>query len=327
MKNSVLMTTYNGQRYILEQLHSIYNQTKKPDEVIICDDCSTDDTVDIIRSFIEKESLVNWKLIVNKENKGWQKNFIEALEYVKGDIIFFSDQDDNWYPEKIEVMSNIMKEDNRIQCLAGRFNQIDGQGNNLGEQGNMEVGKSIRKEKERGSYQKFNAITFLGCTMCISKKLASIIWKINVTNFGHDAQACRLAMLLEGMYLLDSAVIKYRMHEENTSGVVAELREGASNLEKRKQTIEANILWLKTIIKYSKEHVLLNKEKEKIVKQTVEMQKDRYLFLEERKFWRYLSLLKYWKYYSGIAMYLGDFAYAYNINGKIAPIMAKIKKY
>jgi len=325
MKNSVLMTTYNGEAFILEQLDSIYNQTKKVNEVIICDDCSTDDTVVIVRNFIEQKSLTNWQVIVNKENKGWQKNFIEALSYVHGDVIFYSDQDDIWYPDKIAVMSNVMQRDKNVQCLAGRVHQIDAQGIALGSQ-EISIVDRIAHTEEISNYKKFNVITFLGCTMCFTRKLADIISEVNATYFGHDAQTCRLAALLGGMYIMESAVLMYRMHENNTSGVVAGLSEGASDLETRKKAIRANIQWLNSIINYSQKHDLLSQEKKIVVRDTIKMQEDRLSFLNNRKFGQYLSLVKYMKYYSGIGMYLGDFAYAYRINAKVAPIMAKMKK-
>lgn len=92
MKVSVVMTTYNGEKYVCEQLNSIYRQTQPPNEVIICDDCSTDKTAQIINEFIEKHNLTNWIFSVNQENKGWQRNFLEAMEKATGDILFLCDE-------------------------------------------------------------------------------------------------------------------------------------------------------------------------------------------------------------------------------------------
>ena len=68
MKVSVAMATYNGMKYIEKQLDSIRNQYIMPDEVIICDDASTDGTADFINEYIEKYSLFGWKLFKNEEN-------------------------------------------------------------------------------------------------------------------------------------------------------------------------------------------------------------------------------------------------------------------
>lgn len=88
-KISVLMTTYNGERYVHKQIESIYRQTRKPDEVVICDDRSTDSTCEIIQRFIKEKSISNWNLYINKENLGWQNNFYQGTSMVEGDMIFF----------------------------------------------------------------------------------------------------------------------------------------------------------------------------------------------------------------------------------------------
>ncbi|WRK53127.1 glycosyltransferase [Coprobacillaceae bacterium CR2/5/TPMF4] len=75
MKISVVMTTYNGQKYIKKQLESIELQTVKIDEVIIIDDCSNDDTVEIVNEFIHNKQLTGWILEENKNNLGYIENF------------------------------------------------------------------------------------------------------------------------------------------------------------------------------------------------------------------------------------------------------------
>ena len=89
MKISVVMTTYNGQKYIKKQLESIELQTVKIDEVIIIDDCSNDDTVEIVNEFIHNKQLTGWILEENKNNLGYIENFKKGLSQATGDIIFF----------------------------------------------------------------------------------------------------------------------------------------------------------------------------------------------------------------------------------------------
>ena len=82
MKLSIVLSTYNGEAYITEQLDSILNQTRKADEVLIFDDCSTDNTPQIIEQFISGHNLTTWKFAVNHENKGWKRNLWKDLEYI-----------------------------------------------------------------------------------------------------------------------------------------------------------------------------------------------------------------------------------------------------
>lgn len=103
MMISVAMCTYNGEHYIEEQLKSIFFQTRKPDEIIICDDCSDDDTVNKIEKMLSSYT-GEAKVIRNKKNLGYKRNFQKAIGLCKGDIIFLSDQDDIWNLNKIEIM-------------------------------------------------------------------------------------------------------------------------------------------------------------------------------------------------------------------------------
>ena len=115
---SVVMTTYNGEKYIVEQLDSIRNQSRVPDEVIIYDDCSSDLTVSLIEKYIDDYELTNWTLHCNERNLGWRKNFVEAMEASTGDLIFLSDQDDIWNRDKIEDMAFYLEKDKKILLLA-----------------------------------------------------------------------------------------------------------------------------------------------------------------------------------------------------------------
>ena len=104
LTTSVVMATYNGEKYIIEQLKSLRDQTKLIDEVLIYDDGSQDKTADLIRKFIEKNKLDNWIFKVNEKNRGWRDNFMELLSAATKEIIFTCDQDDIWLPDKIEKM-------------------------------------------------------------------------------------------------------------------------------------------------------------------------------------------------------------------------------
>lgn len=102
MTVSVCMGIYNGEKYIEEQLDSILRQTRRAEEVILCDDCSTDRTVEIVRLFIEKHGLgESWRLCCNKENRGYPGNFYYAMSLCAGDVVFLADQDDIWAETKL----------------------------------------------------------------------------------------------------------------------------------------------------------------------------------------------------------------------------------
>ena len=98
---SVAMATYNGGRFIRCQIESILNQTLQPDEIVVCDDGSTDDTVTVVREMAEADSRIH--LYVNEDNLGPIQNFAKAMRLCKGDYISLSDQDDVWDDDKLAV--------------------------------------------------------------------------------------------------------------------------------------------------------------------------------------------------------------------------------
>lgn len=127
MKISLVMATYNGAKYLNEQLDSIKNQTLKLDEVIIVDDVSTDDTSYLVEKYISNHQL-NWMFIKNEKNLGYKGNFKKGLAHARGDVIFLCDQDDIWHLDKVERMVEVLNHHPEIKTLASSFNFVDGQG-------------------------------------------------------------------------------------------------------------------------------------------------------------------------------------------------------
>jgi hypothetical protein len=107
MKISVIMCTYNGSRFLREQLKSISMQTRAPDELIICDDCSSDETIEILNNYAMD---VEFPVIVrrNANRLGASKNFEQGMTLTKSDVIVLSDQDDLWRHDKLEILEQVL---------------------------------------------------------------------------------------------------------------------------------------------------------------------------------------------------------------------------
>ena len=105
---SVALCTFNGERFISRQLDSILYQTMPVDEIVVCDDCSTDSTQHILREYAEQFEQI--RLVENEHNLGYIANFEKALQQCKGDFIFLSDQDDIWVPEKVAESINYLSQ-------------------------------------------------------------------------------------------------------------------------------------------------------------------------------------------------------------------------
>ena len=107
MKLSIVLAAYNGAETICAQLESILAQTRKPDEVLIFDDCSTDDTVETVRRFAAQHDPDGAiRLIQNEKNQGWRANFMQGFRQAAGDVIFCADQDDvaRWQAGKMTAV-------------------------------------------------------------------------------------------------------------------------------------------------------------------------------------------------------------------------------
>ena len=106
MKISVALCTYNGEKFLQSQLDSILNQSVAVDEIVVCDDCSTDETLQILENYSEKHPSI-FKIHQNQDNLGYRKNFEQAINHCTGELIFLCDQDDIWLENKVKQIVNI----------------------------------------------------------------------------------------------------------------------------------------------------------------------------------------------------------------------------
>jgi len=113
---SIALCTYNGAPYLLEQLQSFCLQTRLPDELIVCDDGSTDDTLRILDDFARNAPFLV-QTYTNDHNLGYARNFEKAVSLCTGDIIFLSDQDDVWSVSKVEKVYDRFLLDRRLELV------------------------------------------------------------------------------------------------------------------------------------------------------------------------------------------------------------------
>ena len=234
MSISVVMSTYNGKSFIKKQLDSILNQTVIPDEVIICDDCSSDDTVGIISNYITVNNLNTWTLSVNKKNLGYKANFYQGILKSKGDYVFFSDQDDVWLPNKIELMMQTFNEHPEIwtiNCGVCLINEFD---NPIKEkiEKNWANCNFLYTEKKLPRLS-FYASDFIlrhnvgpGCAMAIDRRTADTFIKTYNNELPHDWHMNLIAAINGGCSFLNIPLIKYRLHGNNTIGANTNIFDG-----------------------------------------------------------------------------------------------------
>lgn len=128
---SVVMCTYNGSRFLEEQLESIRIQTRQPDELVVCDDGSQDETCAILKSF-SQIARFRVRVYINRERLGSTRNFDQAIRLADGDLIALADQDDRWMPQKLETLAPYF-EDEEVSGVFTDASLIDQIGNPLGQ--------------------------------------------------------------------------------------------------------------------------------------------------------------------------------------------------
>ena len=209
---SIAMATYNGSKYMKEQLDSIYAQTYKNFEVIVVDDLSTDETVQILEQYKRKYGLTYF---VNDKNMGVTKNFEKAISLCKGEYIALVDQDDIWLPEKIEVLYENIGAASLIYSNAGIVNAKSEIQN--------KTAKSIYPLYEldsntRDLYKYIVLHSFiLGCSTMFKKELLPDLIPIYQTKRNHDWFLTVCAYNNNGIKYIDEVLFYYRHHNNNYS--------------------------------------------------------------------------------------------------------------
>lgn len=210
MKISIAMATYNGAKYLREQLDSFAAQTRLPDELVVCDDGSSDDTLNILEEFA-RTAPFQVRIFRNDVNLGYGQNFGRAMGLCSGDLIFLSDQDDIWFPEKIEVVSNFAKDRPEILLFMNDAELTNADGTPLGL---TKLGQTLSLGLGESQFT-------TGCCMALRGCFAKAALPIPTADFVHDTWLNRLALLVKARSVYSTVLQYYRRHGANTSDWLA----------------------------------------------------------------------------------------------------------
>jgi glycosyltransferase involved in cell wall biosynthesis len=206
MKISVVISTYNGANFIQEQLYSISNQLVLPDEVIISDDCSSDNTIELIEKFKESSPFPIY-IFKNESNLGYSKNFNSALLRSSGDLIFLCDQDDYWYNTKISTIKDLYIN------YPGYFVYMNDA--LLTDQSLVSV--NLSKLQQIYSTGLDDSYFIMGCCSAVRREFLDIIMPIPDNINEHDGWINYIAHGLNRKYITKEILQFYRRHDLNTS--------------------------------------------------------------------------------------------------------------
>lgn len=203
------MATYNGARWLGPQLDSFATQTRRPDELVITDDGSIDDTDAVVAAFA-RTAPFPVRFVRNEARLGFNGNFAHAIGLTAGDVIFISDQDDVWYPDKIGRVAALMAAMPGCLCVVNDQAIADGEGR---ETGGTVLGNVRALGRSDGWYGP-------GCCTAFARGLMPVVTPLPGDVVAYDHWINTLADAMGTRQVLDAPLQMYRRHGGNASGSV-----------------------------------------------------------------------------------------------------------
>lgn len=238
------MAVYNGKRFLKEQIDSLLAQTRLPDVIVCCDDGSTDGSYSWLQQYVtQRGEQERFLLLKNDQNLGYIRNFYQALDLCDADILFLADQDDIWFPEKIEKMTDVFARKPDCALLSCAHTIVNTAGKTV---------KSLRYGQKNGSGQILSipersvvtAFRWPGMTMALRRdfyqEVRSTLSQISAP---HDRVIALSAASQKRMYYTDIPLCAHRFHDNNAGG--EEDRVGTYlTMERRTIELTTSINWL-----------------------------------------------------------------------------------
>jgi glycosyltransferase involved in cell wall biosynthesis len=222
---SVAMCTYNGARFVGAQLASVAAQTRVPDELVVCDDRSTDETFEIVRDFAATAPF-RVRLQVNEANLGSTGNFARALSLCDGELIALCDQDDAWLPSKLARLEEEFARDPCALVVFSDASVVDEElrptGQGLWESVGLSGAELERLKSGRGLGDLLRGSTVTGATMAVAARLRELALPIPTDlPLIHDAWMSLLAACVGVVRPVAEPLVLYRRHTSQQVGPLA----------------------------------------------------------------------------------------------------------
>lgn len=214
------MCVYNGAEYIQDQLDSIAAQSRLPDELVVCDDCSADHTPEIVEAFAS-EAAFPVRLVINEENLGYTKNLERAIGLSTGDIILPCDHDDVWHPEKLRRAETILSSSPRVGAVFSNAEIVDEHLNPLGYSlwQSADFNRSRQKRFMRGKVFEvmLQGNVMYGATTAFRATFKDLILPFS-SDWAADEWIALLLSTVTELAVIHEPLIKYRQHSTSMSG-------------------------------------------------------------------------------------------------------------
>ena len=203
---SVVLASFNGSNFIIEQVVSILKQLREDDELIILDDKSSDNTVELLRNIGDSRI----KIYQNSINIGVIKTFEKAMALANGDYIFIADQDDIWLPGKYAQCLERLEQKNNVLV----FSDVEYISDLIGTE---VIPRKLSKNYKNSILRTLYSNPFMGCTMCFKKSILQVVIPIPRIAPMHDVWIGLTSMMIGEVYYIDKKLIQYRIHSSNAS--------------------------------------------------------------------------------------------------------------
>jgi glycosyltransferase involved in cell wall biosynthesis len=224
LKLSIVLCTYNGERFLKPQLDSLLSQERLPDEIVINDDASGDGTVALLDAFAERARRrgIEVQLRLHQRNTGYVSNFIEGLRAAKGDLLFLCDQDDIWHADKLVVVAERFEKQPSLLLLGSNARLVDADGADLRvslfEALELTPGELQAVHGGRAFDVLLRRSMITGATAALRKDLLERLPPVGA-GWIHDEWLAAIAAALGGVDVLEQSLIEYRQHGSNAVGM------------------------------------------------------------------------------------------------------------
>lgn len=290
MKVSVALCTYNGEKYLSEQLDSMMNQSILPDEIIVCDDGSKDTTIEILSSYLKKYPNI-FKILKNESNLGFIKNFEKAMKLCTNEIIIISDQDDVWEQDKIKETLHFFEKNSQFDGVFHDLKLIEDDTIypsylNWKDITHNDIIYEIKNNKlfealvKKGSF-------ILGCALAIRKVALK---KYEMENFpiAHDYYIVQKLSSKNKLGFISKSLSAYRLHPNQVYGLRYKPEKKEEIISETKKYFKEYVWIYLEILKRHKEINPKEDEKKTEIYSTFVKNRNTYLkslgFLEKKKY-------------------------------------------
>lgn len=207
MTVSVCMATYNGERFLREQLNSILTQLNKNDEIVVVDDASTDATLAVLTEY--KDDRI--RVFPHSQNRGVIKSFGHALQEARGDIIFLADQDDIWREDKLQRVIDCFTDQAAVTLVQSNYSAIDKSGDAV------ECKRHDSRDFHPGLLRNIVKNRYHGCAMAFRRSILEYCLPFPDNIPMHDMWIGMVNDIVGKAAYLDEPLVLYRRHGANAT--------------------------------------------------------------------------------------------------------------